>query len=100
MSNKSSDSGAAGVAGPGGGGGAVAADTVFPFGFLLFTLLQVLVSLPLLLGKDAGTSSSNAVSIVCLSTWIWLLWDPFVFIFNLREVETKEDDIIVVALEN
>ena len=76
---------------------AVALVGIFPFSFLLLTLLlwQVLPSLQLLLlGKDAATSSSNAVSIVCLSTWIWLLWDPFVFIFALQKPgvrrETKE----------
>ena len=46
-----------------------------------------------------ATSSSNAVSIVCLSTWIWLLWDPFVFIFNLRapyKVEIRSNFIQMI----
>ena len=65
-----------------------------------FSSLPPLDTAMVVLGKLlATTSSSNAVSIVCLSTWIWLLWDPFVFIFNLRGVETKEDGIVGV-LEN
>ena len=67
---------------------------IFPFSFLLLTLLlwQVLPSLQLLLlGKDAATSSSNAVSIVCLSTWIWLLWDPFVFILALQKPGVRRE---------
>ena len=63
---------------------------------------RVVVKIPL--NKIASTkkmsSSSNAVSIVCLSTWIWPLWEPFVLILHTlkqRNTQSYKTETKVVA---
>ena len=65
----------------------------FPTFLCSTTVVAFFLSLPSFMTAPCcpePPSSSNAVSIVCLSTWIWPLWEPFVLILHtLKERNTK-----------
>ena len=75
----------------------------FPTFLCSTTVVAFFLSLPSFMTAPCcpePPSSSNAVSIVCLSTWIWPLWEPFVLILHTlkqRNTQSYKTETKVVA---